>query len=236
MREHERRGRLFGPPAGHPRSGAAGGLLEAAGVLAAFYATALIPLAGGSGGIASPLFHAELVGIDALRIALVLLVMGRAEGLAAFGLGRIRAADPLRALLSAAGAFAVALAPSPIFRLLGLENPLMAGLPSATPWSLAPLFLASSMATGYAEELVFRVYLMRRLEGAGLPALWAAVASSLLFGASHGAQGIVGIAATTLIGLWFAWRWRDGRNAHEIAIGHGLYDAAVLAIALYARA
>jgi uncharacterized protein len=211
-------------------------LLEAGLLLAAFYATALVPLAPGEGAgrLASAPFHAELVGIDALRILLVLCVMGRAEGLAAFGLGGLRATDPLKALLAAAGAFAVVAAPSLAFFLLGVANPLLAGLPRGTPWSLAPLFLVSSLSTGYAEELFFRAYLLRRLEGVGMSAPWAALASSLLFGGAHGAQGLVGLASATLIGLWFAWRWNDGRNIHEIAIGHGIYDSVALCLALYA--
>ena len=89
------------------------------------------------------------------------------------------------------------------------------------------------MSTGYAEELFFRSYLLRRLEEAGLKPAWAAAASSLLFGAAHASQGLIGIVSTILIGLWFAYRWRKGRNIHELAIGHGLYDAAVFSILLY---
>jgi uncharacterized protein len=232
MREYERGSGLFGPSRGEPERP----LLEAALVLAAFYASALIRFAprGDESPIASPSFHWGLASVNALRILFILFVMAKAEGLAAFDLRRPRKIDPLKALLAAIGAFAVIALPSLLFSLFGLKNPLMAGLPRETSPSLAPLFLASSLATGYAEELFFRSYLLRRLERAGMPFPWAAVASSLLFGGAHGAQGIVGIAATTLIGLWFAWRWRDGRNIHEIAIGHGLYDASVLAIALYA--
>jgi membrane protease YdiL (CAAX protease family) len=226
MREHGRGLGSFEPP--KP-------LLEAALLLAAFYALALVPAAldGGMGRISSPAFHLRLVAVDALRALLVLLVMARDEGLAAFGLRPIRWGDLPRSLLAASGAIAVLVLPSLLFYFLGLSNPLMAGLPRGTSRSLAPFFLASSLAAGYAEELCFRSYLMRRLEGAGLPPVWAALASSLLFGGAHGAQGLVGVASTTLVGLWLAWRWHDGRNIHEIAIGHGLYDAIVFALALY---
>jgi uncharacterized protein len=232
MREHGVRSRFFGPPRGEPRRP----LLEAAIVLAAFYASAFIPFAAreDAGRIASPAFHAGLVAVNALRVVLVIFVMAKAEGLPSFGLRRLRLTDPLKGLLAALGAFAIIAVPTLIFLLLGLSNPLMASLPRGTRWSLAPLFIASSMATGYAEELFFRPYLIRRFEVAGLPVPWAALVSSLLFGLSHGAQGLVGITSATLIGPWFAWRWCDGRNIHEIAIGHGLYDSAVIAIALYA--
>jgi uncharacterized protein len=233
MRERKNDGRGIGPP---PRSVGRPGLLEAALLLAAFYASALVPLAPEAGAerFASPGYHAALIGLDALRILLVLLVIVRTDGLAAFGLGRIRAADPAKALLAAVGAAAIAAAAGLAFRFLGLANPLMSGIARGTPLSFAPLIIASSMATGYAEELFFRAYLARRLEGTGMGAVGAAVVSSLLFGGAHGSQGIVGVVSTTLIGLWFALRWHDGRNIHEIAIGHGLYDAIVLAIVLYA--
>jgi membrane protease YdiL (CAAX protease family) len=220
----------MGPPRGKPRRP----LLEAALVLTAFYASAFIPFGPGAGRIASPAFHAGILALDALRVILLLFVMARADGLGAFGLEGIRRADPLKGLLAALGAFAILALPSLAFLLLGLSNPIMAKLPRGTAWSLAPLLLASSLATGYAEELCFRAYLFRRFAGAGMPASWAALASSLLFGASHGAQGLVGIVSATLVGLWFARRWQDGRNIHEIAIGHGIYDSAVLALALYA--
>jgi len=233
MREQEQGGGLPGPPGGAPRRP----LLEAALVVAAFYASAFIPFASreGAGRIASPAFHSGLIAVNASRILLVLLVMSRAEGIRAFDLERLRRTDPLKGLLAALGAFAIIAFPTLFFLLLGIANPLMAGLPRGTRWPLAPLIVASSMATGYAEELFFRSYLTRRLEGAGMPVPWAALAASLLFGASHWSQGLVGVASTTLIGLWFAWRWHDGRNIHEIAIGHGLYDSAVLALALYAQ-
>ena len=85
------------------------------------------------------------------------------------------------------------------------------------------------MATGYCEELFFRSYLMRRLAQAGLPRIWTAIASSLLFGSGHGYQGVVGLVSGSLLGLYFAWRWDRARNIHEIALGHGLFDAVVFA-------
>ena len=227
-----RRGdRAFGVRGRPPRQ-----LLEATILLAFFYASALVPLGPGSGAarFASPLFYAELTGLDALRILAVLAVVGRAEGFAAFGLRGIWPADLAGALVAAGGAFGIAAIAGLGAAALGLANPLMAGLPPGASVALVPLVVASSMSAGYAEELFFRVYLIRRLEGAGLAAPWSAIASSLLFGGAHGAQGILGVATTTLIGFWLAWRWRDGRNIHAIAMGHGLYDSAALALALYA--
>jgi uncharacterized protein len=234
MREHEPGASPFGPPRGEPDRP----LVEAGILFAAFYLTAYLPLgpAFTAASIASPAYHAAMAAINAPRALLALYIMATTDGLAAFGLGKLRRSDPLKALLAALGAFAAIVPAALLFSALGITNPLMAGLGQGSrgSYSLVPFFLASSLATGYAEELFFRSYLMRRLGRSGLPPLWAAVASSLLFGAAHGTQGIVGVASTTLVGLWFAWRWQHGRNIHEIAIGHGLYDAAVFALALYA--
>jgi uncharacterized protein len=233
MREHEQ----GAGPLGRPRGGPDRPLIEAALVLAAFYASAFLPFAprASASFFASPAFHFGLIAVNALRAFLLLCLMASGEGLSAFDLGRFRRADPLKGLLTASGAFAAMVPPALLFPLLGITNPLLAGYAHGRGESLAliPLFIASSLSTGYAEELFFRSYLMRRLERAGLGPLWAGLASSLLFGSFHGAQGIVGIASTTLVGLWFARRWHKGRNIHELAIGHGLYDAAVFAITLY---
>jgi membrane protease YdiL (CAAX protease family) len=233
MREHEPGTGIFGPPRGEPDRP----LVEAAVVLAAFYVPAFLRFAPGAspGFLASPAFHAGLIAVNAMRALLVLYVIATGDGLAAFGLGRPRGIDPLKGLLAALGALAFIVPAAFLFSSLGLKNPLMAlsARGSGQAPAIIPLFLASSLATGYAEELFFRCYLIRRLERAGMPPPAAIVASSLLFGAAHGAQGVVGVVSTTLIGLWFAWRWHDRRNIHEIALGHGIYDAAVIAFTLY---
>jgi membrane protease YdiL (CAAX protease family) len=161
--------------------------------------------------------------------------MATGDGLALFNIARIRRADCARGLLCAIGAIGIVFLPTWAFSALGIENPLFL---QARSWpragaGLVPLFLASSMATGYCEELFFRSYLMRRLAQAGLTPLWAAIVSSLLFGGGHGYQGVIGLVTGSLLGLFFAWRWGDSGNIHEIAIGHGLFDAAAFAIMLY---
>jgi uncharacterized protein len=224
-------------PLGSPRGEPERPLLEAGLLFAAFYLTAYLPLGASfsAGSIDSPGYHAAAIAINAPRALLMLYLMAVGDGLSAFGLGSFKAVDLRKGLFAAAGAVAVMVPLALLFSLLGLTNPLLAGLGGGAKRSLAlvPLFLTSSIATGYAEELFFRSYLIRRLGGSGLPPLWAALASSLLFGGAHGAQGLAGIVATTIVGLWFAWRWCDGRNIHEIAVGHGLYDATVFAVALY---
>jgi uncharacterized protein len=233
MGEHGHGPNPFGPPRGAPGRP----LAEAAILLAALYLPAYLPLGGAlsAESVAAPAFHAAMAAINAPRALLMFYIMATGDGTEAFGLGSLGKRDFLKGLLAAIGALAAIAPPALLFSALGLVNPLLSGIggaPRASP-ALVPLFLASSMATGYAEELFFRSYLMRRLGQAGLPPLWCAIASSLVFGGAHGAQGLVGMVSTAFVGLWFAWRWRDGRNIHELGIGHGLYDAAVLSVALY---
>ncbi len=159
----------------------------------------------------------------------------RRRWLRAFGLRRPRLKDALRGLACSLGAACVILVPGLLFSAFGIENAFLAQAKSGPRASAAllPLFLATSMTTGYCEELFFRSYLLRRLGQAGFRPIWAAIASALLFGLGHGYQGLVGLVSGSLLGLYFAWRWYESKNLHEIAIGHGLFDAAVFAIALY---
>ena len=89
----------------------------------------------------------------------------------------------------------------------------------------------SSLAVGYAEEFFFRLFAQDVLVGAGLPAGAVVGGLSLLFGASHGAQGALGAAAATGLALILASFRRAGRSAHALCLGHALYDFIVLTLA-----
>jgi uncharacterized protein len=222
---------LFGPPKGAPERP----LIEASILFLAFYMASFISSGPPATDAFRPGYHLTVMAVNLPRALLVLYIMAVGDGLGHFGIGRLAPRDFARALLTALGAFAVIIAPAFLYSAIGVANPLFARAQSAPRAGIAliPFMIASSMATGYCEELFFRSYLMRRLGQAGLPTLWAAVASSLLFGSGHGYQGIVGVVSGCLLGLFFAWRWIDAKNIHEIAIGHGLYDAAVFAILVY---
>jgi membrane protease YdiL (CAAX protease family) len=223
--------RIFGEPRGEP----ARPLLEAALAFALFYLAAYAPASGGSDSLSTPAYHLRVIAANLPRALFLLYLMATGDGLAAFGIQAPRPGDLLKGLLAAFGTAAAALPSALGAWALGLANPLLrvvAEGPRAS-LSLAPLILVSVLTIGYSEELFFRAYLLRRLERAGLSPAWAILAASLLFGGAHGAQGAVGLAAAASIGLWLGWRWRSGRDIHEIALAHALYDAAVLAVALY---
>jgi uncharacterized protein len=232
MRGLGRRGEgFFGPPRGGPDHP----LVEAVLVLLAFYLASFSSPGSPGAGLALPSYHLSVIALNLPRALLVLYLMAVSDGWTAFGIGGLRGVDLPRGLLCALGALAVVLGPGLLFTAFGIENPLFAqGRVGAPPGlGLLPLILASSMATGYCEELLFRSYLMRRLGQAGLSPIWSGLVSSLLFGSGHGYQGIVGIVSGSLLGLYFAWRWHAGRNIHEIAIGHGLFDSAAFAVLVY---
>jgi hypothetical protein len=185
--------------------------------------------------VSLPAYHLSVIAANLPRAALILYLMAVGDGFGAFGIRAFRLKDAAKGLACAIGAFAIIVLPGLLFSALGIENGFLAQARSGTRAGagLAPLFLLSSLSTGYCEELFFRSYLLRRLERAGLPRIWAAICSALLFGTGHGYQGIVGLVSGSLLGLYFAWRWYRTGNIHEIAIGHGVFDAAVFALALY---
>jgi uncharacterized protein len=210
-------------------------LLEALILLFAFFLTSFLASWGSGLPPSRPRYHLAILLVNLPRALLVLFAMAAGDGLGPFGIGRAKPSDAWRGLACALGALALAFAAGLMLSSFGLENPLFARA-KAEPraaFALIPLFLASSLATGYCEELVFRAYLIRRLTQSGLPPPWAAVASSLVFAAGHGSQGLVGLASGFVLGLFFAWRWVASGDIHEIALGHGLFDASVFAIMLY---
>ncbi len=226
-------------PAPSAKNAQAYPLREACLVFAAFWLPAYLPAASTSplAEFGDPRYTLTLLLELVPRALLLAYIMDRAEGLSAFGIGRLRAHDAMRALLTAAAGIGIIALMSLAGSLAGapMHNPLLSSLarpPFPLPLALVALAL-SALAVGYGEELFFRVYLMRRLKQAGLPPPWALAVSSLLFGGAHGLQGLAGLFGASLLGAWFAYRWEKGRNFHEIALGHALYDLCVLTAALY---
>ena len=90
------------------------------------------------------------------------------------------------------------------------------------------LWVALSMSAGFSEELVFRGHLQRQLRGMTGNAMTATVLQALLFGISHGYQGLRATAKITAYALLLtalaSWRrsLRPGMLAHawtDVAAG-----------------
>lgn len=171
-----------------------------------------------------------------LRCGFILFVMTRWLGLGDFALGAKsllpRAADLANALLVAATAAAAALALALFAALAGAANPLFMSASASLDWKAAALMALSSLATGYSEELYFRYFAIAALGRSGFSTRAAALVSALLFGASHASQGALGIVAASLLALAFSFHAAKGRGIHALALGHALYDFALLAAIL----
>ncbi len=122
-----------------------------------------------------------------------------------------------------------------LLSLLHLLQPQKAVIAIA-PQSLAQLLVWLVLCTiaGIIEEFVFRGYLLQQFASIG-GRLWIGiVASSLLFGAAHGYEGIGGMIAITAYGAMFCMLAIYRRNLRAGMIAHVWHDSItgiVLAIA-----
>lgn len=92
-----------------------------------------------------------------------------------------------------------------------------------TAWECVLIGL-EMFAVGFVEELVWRGYLMTRIEEvSGSP--WKAILlTSVLFGFNHLYQGPAGVIFTTIDGLMYATVFAYTRRLWPVALGHGLLD------------
>lgn len=105
------------------------------------------------------------------------------------------------------------------------------GTPQKTLMALAPqtvsqmlLWITLSISAGIVEEFVFRGYLLRQLSSP-IHALWLGViASSLIFGISHGYEGAVGMIAITAYGALFCGLAILRRTLRPGMIAHAWHD------------
>lgn len=141
-----------------------------------------------------------------------------------------RASELLDALAIAASTIALALGFALLFSALGIVNPVLAEGPAGRKTAASFAAIAfSCLGTGYSEELFFRFFAYRRFLKSGLPAMAAAIACSLLFGASHARQGIPGMITAFALGMVFSLFRMKGNSLHSLALAHAAYDFAIIA-------
>ena len=171
-----------------------------------------------------------------LRCGFILLVMARWRGIGGFGLGAKgplpRASDLANGLLVGATAAAAALILALFAALAGAAYPLFLSASASIGWKEAALMAASCLATGYSEDLYFRYFAVTALGRSGFGPRAAVLVSALLFGGSHTSQGALGIVAASVLALAFSFHAAKGRGIHALALGHALYDFALLAAIL----
>jgi membrane protease YdiL (CAAX protease family) len=192
--------------------------------------------AGGSGDTVRAMLVALLLGAPQVLLILHLLWIQPEVPLEHFGIYRPHVRDWLLAALAFAGSVALAvpfvagMALVPALRDLGSTG-YRWSLRSA--WEL-PLALAFGLVAGYREELYFRAYLLGRFEQAGVPRAAAVAVSTALFGLGHLYEGILGLALALVMGAYFSLVYLRSRSLHVPAVAHGLFNAAALAVSLFA--
>lgn len=108
---------------------------------------------------------------------------------------------------------------------------------SGNVWVLIGTLIAVWIGSSFAEEVIYRAFLIHRLEGligGGKGAKWLAVSiSSAVFGLLHFAWGPVGMVQTGFMGLamGISYLWFK-RNLWIVILAHGYMDT-VLMVQLY---
>jgi membrane protease YdiL (CAAX protease family) len=192
--------------------------------------------AGGSGDTVRAMLVALLLGAPQVLLILHLLWIQPEVPLEHFGIYRPQLRDWLLAMLAFAGAVALAV---PFVAGMALVPALRALGSTGYRWSLRsawelPLALAFGLVAGYREELYFRAYLLGRFEQAGVPRAAAVAVSTALFGLGHLYEGILGLALALVMGAYFSLVYLRSRSLHVPAVAHGLFNAAALAVSLFA--
>lgn len=117
--------------------------------------------------------------------------------------------------------------------LAGLVAPIDTAVGPVVEWrferyELLPLVVISMLAVGYREEVFFRAYLFDRGAEIGASPGKILIGSSLLFSLGHAYQGVAGVIVTLILGFVLGALYMRFRNLHALAIGHGLYNTAML--------
>lgn len=108
--------------------------------------------------------------------------------------------------------------------------------PETTPLtgnvSDVPVVLLTLLAVtaGISEEIIFRLYLLRRLRTVGLKQPASVLISAGLFAVGHLYQGISATFFALVAGVFLGVLWYRSPNLLRFAFAHGLYNVTVLLI------
>lgn len=206
---------------------------EALLIFAAFFLPGTLGPRIGGEGFNSITYNLRLliVAVPQVLLLLHILKVQRIADYPAFGFERPRAADPAYIAIVAVGLFCIGLLTSAGASLFpqSLREVLGAGIDwSFTNYAAVPLVAASSIAVGYREEIFFRSYILGRAEQIGLSPALRVLISTTLFAVGHAYQGLGGLLFSIIAGIFLAWFFLRRPSLHVVAIGHGLYNFAVL--------
>ena len=128
---------------------------------------------------------------------------------------------------------------APLVEALGLETPdasFVLDFVTESPAMFALWIVGVAwLAAGLGEELMYRGFLMDRLErlsGVGRSTALVLVLQAVLFGLPHGYQGAGGMVLTGTIGLLLGWvRLRFGGNLVVAVLAHAAVDTIMMSLA-----
>jgi membrane protease YdiL (CAAX protease family) len=139
----------------------------------------------------------------------------------------------IRDLICGLAGFCALAAAGLVLALLARYSGLCPAPPLPQPETAAAwiaVFLAS-FSSGYLEEGYFRLYLISRLQNAGIRAREAVLVSTLLFALCHVYEGPWGTVNAAIAGFALSFLFLRYRVLHGIALAHGAYNVFAFVVA-----
>lgn len=170
-----------------------------------------------------------VMGLAILAIIGVMLMLRR-QGCSAIGLGRARPATvAIGVVIAVPASYVAVLIVVPIFltlmgisfeELIAERSEFFDEIPELPAWGAAVF----AMFVGLHEEVLFRGFVLGRLQSVLKSNIGAVIASSVIFGVMHGYQGMVGVIQTGTVGLVLAILTVRMRTLWPAVIAHGIFD------------
>jgi len=96
-----------------------------------------------------------------------------------------------------------------------------------------PIITVAMISVGVAEELLFRGYLIARIQQMGRSRRSAVIASAVLFSIGHGYQGVPALVFSFCAGIVLGALWLRRSHLGAFAAGHAAYNLAALALSVW---
>jgi membrane protease YdiL (CAAX protease family) len=182
-----------------------------------------------------PGYHLAVLVTTVPQTLLIIYVLWiqPSEDLSRFGFRAVDIPDLLAAVVATVGMFVVLAAAAGVLFLFPevTQEAVRSGFRFRfSNVSLLPLALLSSVAIAYREEAFFRAYLLTRFEQLSVNPVLGVVVAAAAFSLGHFYQGLGGAAVAFLLGLYLGWIYLRRRSVHIVAVAHGLYNFAALAL------
>ena len=203
---------------------------ETAIVYALFTLPGLVPpTAPTTVALDGTMFPALALRNAAFTLLVLYLVDLRGERGVVFGTSLGIGKRSVLALAIAAGLYGLAVVVASVADLVPwITRPVIAPWRVPTEFGQLLGFVTAMLAIGVTEEVLFRAYLMRRLQQLGLQSWWAVVVAALLFAAGHLYQGPTAFVFAALAGGALGLVWLRTPSIGAFAAGHAMYNTVVV--------